>query len=162
MSFLGLDLTRNYSFYAIPIAWGLAIAPHLYAVALFDKERAPGTAKWDVCNPRKNESNVKEAKLSPAIQDRFLRSEAANTNGTINFPIFIGAIIAGNYAKLSSKTLNTISAIYLISRVAYNVLYINNTSRSVGLARTASFFTGIIACFTVFVKAGNRVYDAVL
>lgn len=41
-------------------------------------------------------------------------------------------MLAGNYAKLDNETLNWLSLGYLGSRVAYNLLYVNNTSDATG------------------------------
>lgn len=41
-------------------------------------------------------------------------------------------MLAGNYAKLDNETLNWLSIGYLGSRVAYNLLYVNNTSDGTG------------------------------
>ncbi|WWD17031.1 hypothetical protein CI109_101468 [Kwoniella shandongensis] len=155
MSFLGLNLANNLSFYSIPVAWVLALAPHAYAMSLYNAEKANGTPDWDICMPRKNISHVKESKMSPAAQDMYLRAESAQENGFANIPLYAAAILAGNFARLSPSTLNTAAGIYLLSRVAYNLVYINNTSVFWGNVRTGVFLTGIFTCFTLFVKAGN-------
>ena len=36
-------------------------------------------------------------------------------------------------ARLTPNTLNTAAAVYLVSRVAYNLIYINNTSSTFSL-----------------------------
>ena len=43
--------------------------------------------------PKKNIENVKEGKLSPAMQDRFIRAEAANDNMFVGLPLFAAAIV---------------------------------------------------------------------
>ena len=90
-----------------------SLLPHVYAIALYNKERAPDTNEWDiavsppsplpadrcvVCDtdvqlPAKNITHVKDGKLSPAMQDRFLRAEAANNNSFVGLPLFAGAIV---------------------------------------------------------------------
>jgi hypothetical protein len=90
-----------------------SLLPHVYAIALYNKERAPDTGEWDisvsppsalpadqyvVCDtdvqlPAKNITHVKDGKLSPAMQDRFLRAEAANNNSFVGLPLFAGAIV---------------------------------------------------------------------
>lgn len=41
-------------------------------------------------------------------------------------------MLAGNFAKLDNETLNWLSMGYLGSRVVYNLLYVHNTSDSIG------------------------------
>jgi len=158
MSFAGLNTAHNLSFYAIPAAFGLALAPHLYAIALYNKERAPGTSEWDWVNPKKNLSGVKEAKLSPSMADRYLRAEAANDNSFGGLGLFVGAILAGNMARIEPKALNSAATLYLLSRGAYSLIYINSTSKLMGYARTVAWFTSIGSCLGLFIRAGNKFY----
>lgn len=53
--------------------------------------------------PKRNILNVKEGKLSPAMQDRFLRAEAANENSFVGLPLFAAAIVRCFYTSLSSS-----------------------------------------------------------
>jgi len=159
MAFLGIDTTKNLSLYAIPAAWGLAMAPHGYAMYLYSANRAPGTPDWDFCAPKKTVANVKEGKLSPRLQERFLRAEAANDNQFIGLPFFAAAMVAGNVARIPANALNTAAGLYLAGRIAYTFLYVTQTTRIGGFARTASWLTCMITCMTVFVQAGNRLYD---
>ncbi|CAD6573524.1 MAG: hypothetical protein TREMPRED_000850 [Tremellales sp. Tagirdzhanova-0007] len=157
MSFAGINATQNLSFYAIPVAFVIALAPHIYAISLFNTERASGTSEYDKTCPTSQTSKVKEAKLSPNATGNFIRAEAANANGFINLPLFAGAVIAGNMARLSPATLNAATGTYLVSRVIYNLIYINNhKSNAISQGRTAVFLIGIFACMTLFVQAGNR------
>ncbi|EIW65917.1 hypothetical protein TREMEDRAFT_74881 [Tremella mesenterica DSM 1558] len=158
MSFLGLSTTNNLSFYAIPAAWVLAIAPHFYAMALYNKERAPGTPAWSFASPKSNIVNIKSAKLSPSVEDAFLRAESANDNSFVGLPLFAAAIVAGNVARLPVDTLNAAAALYLVSRIAYSVLYVKGTNLLGGLSRTTAWLTASFTCLTLFVKAGNKLY----
>ncbi|KAK4685983.1 hypothetical protein P7C73_g4147, partial [Tremellales sp. Uapishka_1] len=156
MSFLGLQTASNLSFYAIPAAWVTAIAPHLYAIAVYTTEQAPGTPEFNYVHPSENVSKIKDAKLSPAAQGRFLRAESAQNNGFINIPFFAAAVLAGNFARLPASTLNTCAGAYLVSRVVYNLLYITTTDNNIAKARTLTYFAGIGACFTLLIQAGNK------
>jgi len=62
----------------------------------------------DVQLPAKNITHVKDGKLSPAMQDRFLRAEAANNNSFVGLPLFAGAIVR----PLSPLLLFTISSLH--------------------------------------------------
>lgn len=156
----GLNTANNLSLYALPAAWLIAIAPHMYAQALYNKERAPGTPAWDNSFPKKNIRQIKDAKLSPVMEETYLRAEAANENNFINLPFFAAALVAGNVARLTPATLNIAAGVYLGSRVAYTLLYINGngTNDLKGNLRSAAYLTGVITCLTLFVQAGNRLY----
>lgn len=58
-------------------------------------------------------------------------------------------------AKVDNWTLNALSGGYIVSRVAYNLLYVNNESDSLAAARTATFLSGVGVIFTLFIKSGN-------
>ncbi|ORX35654.1 hypothetical protein BD324DRAFT_652202 [Kockovaella imperatae] len=158
MSFAGLNTAHNFSFYAIPAAFGISLAPHLYAIALYNKERAAGTDAWDWNNPKKNLAGVKEAKLSPQMADRYARAEAANENGFSSLPLFAAAVIAGNVARIEPKALNSAVTVYLASRIAFNLIYINGTSALLGYARTISWWVSAGSCLSLFIQAGNKFY----
>jgi hypothetical protein len=97
-------------------------------------------------------------------------------NGFENVGLFAAAVVAGNIANLDNSTLNFWSGGYLVSRVVYTYVYINNTSDTMGKsmvpgykygdekglltcmvanARSGIFLAGIGAIFTLFIKSGN-------
>ncbi|RSH88993.1 hypothetical protein EHS25_002655 [Saitozyma podzolica] len=158
MSFAGLYTAHNFSLYAVPAAFAVAFAPHAYAMALYNKERAPGTQPWDGTAPKKNRDHVGDSKMSPYMQDRYLRAEAANDNGFVGLPFFAAAVVAGNVAGLPKATLNSLAATYLVSRIVFTYLYVNGTTAAWGHARSLSWLAGIISCCTLFVRAGNKYF----
>ncbi|KAL1411591.1 hypothetical protein Q8F55_002555 [Vanrija albida] len=156
--------STNYSLFAVPAAFGLAFAPHLYAVCLLNFKHAPNAEGFDFSNPKNSRANIHQSGLSVADQDRYLRAEAANDNGFLGLPFFAAAVVAGNAANLDLPTLNGAAAVYIGSRIAFNYLYIFGTNSeyasaapltadALGLARTVSWFTGIGACLHLFYKA---------
>ena len=84
------------------------------------------------------------------MEETYLRAEAANENNFVNLPIFAAALVsiiggpsvgsvredrrsrqvAGNVARLTPNTLNTAAAIYLLSRVAFTLIYINGNGKN--------------------------------
>lgn len=60
------------------------------------------------------------------------RAESAQQNGFENVGLFAAAVVAGNIAKLDNSTLNILSGGYILSRIAYNYIYITNTSDAMG------------------------------
>jgi uncharacterized MAPEG superfamily protein len=86
---------------------------------------------------------------------RILRCEGAQTNGFENLGLFATAVLAGNLAGLPAQTLNTLSGGYCLSRIVYNLIYINNTSEAMANTRTAVFLAGIGQIFTLFIQSGN-------
>ncbi|WVQ99668.1 hypothetical protein IAU59_006807 [Kwoniella sp. CBS 9459] len=155
VAFAGLNLPNNISLYAIPVMWATSIAPHFYAISVFNRERAPGTPEWDNREPRKNVEKFKAAKLSPSASETYERAEAAQSNGFENLPLFAAAIVAGNAARLPTSTLNTAAAVYLASRIVYNVIYLTASNKFTANLRSVTYLTGIATVMTLFVKAGN-------
>ena len=93
---------------------------------------------------------------------RIARAEGAQQNGFENIGLYAAAVVAGNIAGLNAATLNYLSGGYLLSRMAYNIIYINNESTTAGNTRTGVFLTGIGLIMTLFVKAGNKLQPGLL
>ncbi|KAI0199649.1 hypothetical protein F4808DRAFT_203395 [Astrocystis sublimbata] len=144
-------MSANYSFYSIPVAWFLAGLPGMYAKAL-------GGTNYDVANPRKFAEYVeKDDKLDKQTKNKISRSEAAVANAFETLPLFVGAVIAANYASVPVETINTLVGSYLGSRVAYNVTYIwLQENRKLAPLRSVFWMVGIFSWVTLFIKAGNR------
>ncbi|TVY59689.1 hypothetical protein LSUE1_G010256 [Lachnellula suecica] len=144
--------TTNLSFYAIPAYWFLSMVPHGYAMEIMKKAN---NGRWDNTSPRSSVYDAKLKQSSPAaVFAQYERAEAASKNGFENFPIFVGAILAGNLAKMESSTLNTFVAVYLGMRVAYTVAYISTTSNKYSHVRTAIWMLSTLMCMGVYVKSG--------
>ncbi|KAF1930021.1 uncharacterized protein M421DRAFT_419051 [Didymella exigua CBS 183.55] len=142
-----LDLPRNFSLYTIPAAWALSIAPHFYAASL---------GKFDNKNPRSYTRDTEgDQSIDKATKAKIVRAEGAQQNGFENLGLFAAAVVIGNVAKLPNETLNTLSAAYLASRVAYNALYVAGTTDMLSNLRSVSFLTGVSIIFTFFIKSGN-------
>lgn len=62
-------------------------------------------------------------------------------------------------AKIDNWTLNALSGGYLASRVVYNLVYINNESEALAMARSTTYVTSIGMVFALFIKAGNVLRD---
>lgn len=58
-------------------------------------------------------------------------------------------------AKVDNWTLNALSGGYIVSRVLYNLIYVNNESDSLAAARSVTYLGGIGMIFTLFIKSGN-------
>lgn len=149
MSFI--DLSQNYSFYAIPIAWFLAFVPGAIAKSL-------GGKNYDAANPRKLVENVqRDEKLSKVVKDRIFRSEAAAANGYETLTLFATSVVAANYAGVPVETINQLVATYLGSRVVYNVTYIIlQDNPSFAPLRSLAWTVSLSSWVALFVKAGGR------
>ncbi|MCJ1399154.1 hypothetical protein MMC11_002356 [Xylographa trunciseda] len=154
------DLTRNFSLYTIPAAWLLALLPHAYATQLYD---AKSTHKFDITQPRSLTAKVAaDQTIDTATKNRVIRAEGAQQNGFENVGLFAAAVVAGNVAGIDHWWLNALSGGYIVSRVVYNVIYIENETAGAGTARTGVFLSGVGLCMALFVMAGNRLRDAVV
>ncbi|KLT40596.1 hypothetical protein CC85DRAFT_287319 [Cutaneotrichosporon oleaginosum] len=156
MSFAGLNTGNNLSLYAVPAAFGLALAPHVYALALVTLNKPPGAKGFDFSFPPNTRKGISESRLSPTDQERYLRAEAANDNNFVGLGFFAAAVAVGNVARLPTAVLNRAASVYLTSRLAYNLLYILGTNNAAGLARTVAWFTGSLSCISLFWEAGHK------
>ena len=86
-----------------------------------------------------------------------IRCEGAHANGIENLGFFATSVLAGNFAGLPAQTLNALSAGYVVSRVLYNFIYINNTTAKMPTMRSLVFMIGIGLIITLYVKSGIAV-----
>ncbi|MCJ1257921.1 hypothetical protein MMC24_005749 [Lignoscripta atroalba] len=148
------DLTRNFSLYTIPVAWALSLAPHVYAVSLY---QSASSKSFDNTKPRALVTKLPEDQtLDQVTKDRIVRAEGAQMNGFENLSLYAAAVLAGNMANLDNSWLNMLSGGYLASRVLYNLVYVNNESSTAANARTAIYMGGMGMIMTLFVQAGNK------
>ncbi|KAI1168019.1 hypothetical protein F5B18DRAFT_343595 [Nemania serpens] len=149
MSFI--DLSQNYSFYALPLAWFFSFAPGVYSKSLAGKN-------YDIAKPRGLIENVlKDEKLDKPTKNKILRCEAAAANGQETLNLFIASVIAANHAGVPVETINKLTGLYLATRVIYNVTYIFlQENPSFAPVRSIVWNIGVVSWVTLFVKAGNR------
>ena len=145
--------SNNFSFYAIPAYWLLSLAPHGYAQYVI---ATSGSAKLDNVNPKGATygENLRK-RLTPDAYGRWERARACHNNCMENMPMFATAIIMGNMARLSVRSLNTAAGAFLAFRFAYLLLYINVNSKSLSFLRTAVWAGTVFACGFLMVKSAN-------
>ncbi|TRX94791.1 hypothetical protein FHL15_004252 [Xylaria flabelliformis] len=144
-------MSQNYSFYAIPLAWFIAAVPGMLSKSL-------GGTNYDIATPRKFAENVeKDQKLDKPTKNKIFRCEAASANGQETLGLFVSAVIAANYAGVPVETMNSFAALYLGSRVVYNITYIFlQENRNFAPLRSLVWMVGVGSWITLFIKAGNR------
>ncbi|KAF2840897.1 hypothetical protein M501DRAFT_1010091 [Patellaria atrata CBS 101060] len=154
MASLFSGLSGNYSLYTIPAAWMLAFAPHVYSVNTYE---AASKKPYHMREPRSFTRRLEEDETIDAkTKGRIQRAEGAQANGFENLGLYAAAVVAANIAGVDNKWLNILSGTYIASRYAYNKVYIANDDVAPEV-RTAVFFIGIGAIFTLIIKAGNAV-----
>ncbi|KAI1813890.1 hypothetical protein GGS20DRAFT_551029 [Poronia punctata] len=117
-----------------------------------------GGKVYDIAYPREYlESVKKDESLTKETKQKIFRAEAAATNGQETIGLFIGAVLAANYAGVPVETVNKLAFSYLASRVAFNVIYIFlQNSRKFAPLRSVAWAAGMVTWVTLYVKAGNR------
>ncbi|KAF7506123.1 hypothetical protein GJ744_012187 [Endocarpon pusillum] len=145
--------TSNISLYTFPFAWAICLAPHVYAGQLYEKA---SSRQFDNREPRSFTKMVMENQsIDSATKGRIIRAEGAQQNGFENIGFFAAAV-AGNLASLDTTWLNTLSVSYVISRILYNLIYINNTNAGLAATRTVTFISGTGMIWAIFILAGNK------
>ncbi|EJC98315.1 uncharacterized protein FOMMEDRAFT_23854 [Fomitiporia mediterranea MF3/22] len=151
-----VTLDTPLSIYSIPLVWYTAFYPMNVKFALIDK-----TIGYNNLQPRANTKRITEDEKVPRdVAERVQRLEGAHLNGNEILPLWIGAVLAGNMAGITNKTLNIASAGFIATRMLYNYVYINQKTVGVSWLRTALFFTSIGFPMYLFVKAGNLLRKA--
>ena len=145
----------NISLLAIPIAWIASIAaPRMYGRYLYYRAKHQD---MDLIQPRLWAKSIADDKgLSPKTKGQIMRCEAAMNNGHENIGMFAAAVVAGNAAGLDQRLLNTLSLGYVLSRVAFNIVYVWQDINNIKTLRPVVFFAGVAMYMTLFVKAGSE------
>ncbi|KAL4728683.1 hypothetical protein ACLX1H_005434 [Fusarium chlamydosporum] len=170
-SFLGLDLTRNYSFFTVPAAFFIVALPHSYTIIA-----SRGT--YDNANPRSHKNAIEKCEnfdksvrtphvllcsLANTLQDKqfFLRAKAATENGFETIGLYAASIVAANFAGVPTPTINALSFGYVASRIAYNVAYLwLQADRRLAPVRSLVWTASIGLIVSLWVKAGNKMLSA--
>ena len=146
------NMPTNLSFFAVPVYWLLTMLPHTYAVLI---ARSANNGRWNNASPRSSTWDETLRKSTPKeIYARYERGEAAHKNGMENLPLFVGAILAGNFAKLETRTLNLFVVLFLLIRILYTIFYVSISSHRLSYLRSTTWFMGAVLCMGIFVKAG--------
>ncbi|KAF2457473.1 hypothetical protein BDY21DRAFT_343968 [Lineolata rhizophorae] len=141
----------NYSFFGIPVSYGVAMLPRLYSMLMI--KRAANN-RWNNVNPRGVDTVEKiKQRVPPDVFARYERTVAAHQNGLESFPLVTTAIILGNWAQLPAAELNTFVAGYIASRIVYCLLYINTTRGKLSFIRSGTFIAGMLWCTYTIVKS---------
>lgn len=147
-------MSHNYSLYAIPAYYTLAMVPHIYSVVLVGMNKQ----HWDNASPRskKFDESLKKG-IPPQAYVVFERCRAAHNNMlSENMAFVVGAVLAGNMAGLDGGFMNKMCGWYLVTRVAYLLCYINIGRQKYALLRTATFNAGILILFWIYIKAAGE------
>jgi len=128
------------------------MVPHTYAVLIMAKAN---NGRWNNSSPRSSNWDEVLRKSTPKeVYARYERGKAAHKNGMENLPIFVGAILAGNYAQLDTRTLNLFVTVFLFARVLYTIVYISISSNRYSFIRSTLWFLSTSMCMGIFIKAG--------
>ncbi|KAJ4236096.1 hypothetical protein NW759_001173 [Fusarium solani] len=154
-SFLGFDLSRNYSFFTVPAAFFVIAFPHIYGVRI-----SAGT--YDNANPRCHKENVEKSdRLDKTKKQLILRAKAATENGFETIGFFAAGVAAANHAGVRVPALNALSFGYVACRAVYNVAYVwLQADRRLCWVRSVVWTVGIGLITTLWVKAGNSMLAA--
>ena len=143
----------NYSLYALPAFYVLALAPQAYSTSLINRAT---NNRFDNANPRSPVTlQTYQKSTDAATYAKFERARSAHSNSMENMPLFFAAVILANMAKVNPELLNTLCAAFLAVRVLYIVLYIQVESKKLAYSRSVAWAGGAGICLYLMVKAGN-------
>ncbi|KFA66855.1 hypothetical protein S40285_09699 [Stachybotrys chlorohalonatus IBT 40285] len=151
-SFLGLDFTRNLSYFAVPAAFWCAHSAHLYTIVFAGKS-------YDNSNPLALRDRIaKEPTLSAESKEHFIRAKNASQNGYETLGLFAAGVVAANQAGVSRRTLNALSWGYVVSRVVYNFIYINlgGYRKAEAFMRSSAWSVSMFLSVGLFIVAGFK------
>ncbi|WWC61922.1 uncharacterized protein I303_104508 [Kwoniella dejecticola CBS 10117] len=150
-------LSYNYSLYAIPVGWIIAMAPLWWAAPIANKA-AKGS--YDNANPKDSWANIDSKPIPLELKGRVKRAIAAENNTHTNLPLFAAALVAANAAHVDASSLHFYAGLWVISRIAYTFAYILIEDRKKSAIRSALFGVGVLAVFGLVFSAAKK-YSAV-
>ncbi|KAF9961353.1 hypothetical protein BGZ72_004062 [Mortierella alpina] len=133
----------NFPLLSLPIAAGLAYAPHFIRALVF--------------SPRGQLDKV-ESRMSKSAYAMAKRAEGAHLNGLETLPLFYAAVLAALYAGVAKDTVTYNAKFFLVSRLAYNIVYLFNSGQLSAGLRTGIWMAGINACMKLFLAAAAKKY----
>ncbi|KAF9051326.1 hypothetical protein BJ165DRAFT_1447993 [Panaeolus papilionaceus] len=96
---------------------------------------------------------VEKKGVDPALVAKAARAEGAHLNGVEALPFFGIAVLAGNYAGIDNYTLNVACGFYLVTRMLFNYIYINNTTGTTANIRSLVWILSLGTPFYLLGKA---------
>ncbi|PPQ72874.1 hypothetical protein CVT24_001548 [Panaeolus cyanescens] len=160
-----VSLTDNLSLYSIIGMWVISYYPTFAKSAMLTKARA-----FNNVVPRSNISRLADKKHVPQdVAARAARAEGAHLlglaltlsiippdqNGVEAMPFFGLAVLAGNYAGIDNYTMNVTCGFYLLSRMLFNYIYLNQTTRTMGNIRSLVWLLSLGAPFYLLGKSAS-------
>ncbi|EPQ50930.1 hypothetical protein GLOTRDRAFT_133668 [Gloeophyllum trabeum ATCC 11539] len=116
------------------------------------------TMGYNGMQPRSNtQKMMSDNGVSPEVAKRAARMEGAHLNGNEILPLWIGAVVLSNHARLPEKMINIAAMTFIALRVAYNHVYINGTTPTLAKMRTALWFSSVAVPMTLMIQAANKV-----
>lgn len=131
----------NISIAAIPAYYVITLASHFYAQMLLV---STDKTLYDNTSPRHNSQEKIKKALGPDTYKKYERAKAASTNGFESFPLFATAMLAGNFAGISSERMGHVALGVLASRVLYSIVYVNNRTQAQSFVRSGIWNVGMI------------------
>ncbi|KDQ54380.1 hypothetical protein JAAARDRAFT_209471 [Jaapia argillacea MUCL 33604] len=92
----------------------------------------------------------------PLLGAKAARMEAAYQNGNKMFPLWTAAVFAGHLAGLDNYAVNTYSIAFIILRMVYNYIYVNQSTNIVAATRSLVWLAGFGVRMTILTKAANK------
>lgn len=87
---------------------------------------------------------------------RIQRGKAATDNGFESAGLFAAGVVAANVTGVATARLNTLTLAYLVSRVAYNAVYVLlQDDRRTAPLRSACWAVSVVLIGALWVDAGN-------
>jgi len=144
----------NLSFYTIPLAFVVALAPRVFiANASKAATNKPASDKAKSPPSSSDQTVSDDSAVDSKTKARISRAGAAMNNSLQNLGIFAAAVTAGNAAGVGAGRMNALSMGYVGVRFAYNHIYIFQDLLP-PVTRTAAYMTGVMLCMAMFVQAG--------
>ncbi|KAL4249104.1 Membrane associated eicosanoid/glutathione metabolism-like domain superfamily protein [Abortiporus biennis] len=146
-------LNTPLSLYSIPVVWAVGIWPARKRIGLIERNIG-----FDNKQPRDNIGKLTDEyqHVDQEKIDTASRMESAHNNSLEMFPLWIGAVLAGNQVGLDNWTLNVASIAFIGIRLAYSYIYVNQKTDRQATLRSIAWLASISIPMTLIIKAANK------
>jgi uncharacterized MAPEG superfamily protein len=99
---------------------------------------------------------VSSGKISQSTLDMIKRWGFAHANAIESYPFFTASVLLALHAKVETRTMNGIMALYTISRLGYGVAYIVIENDMIAQIRGGFWWLGNLSCLSLMWMAGRK------
>ncbi|KAL6057861.1 Membrane-associated protein in eicosanoid and glutathione metabolism (MAPEG) [Balamuthia mandrillaris] len=148
-SLFGVTKAYAISMAVLPLSAVLAYLPDVYGNVVYLTE----WVNYDSLQPRNNMLLLESSNAPAPVKQAYGRCKACHQNNLETFPFFASGLLASLFLGVDSRTTDTLSAGWLVSRLVYTLSYVKGTSTTAATVRNLSWTASMGCAATLMLLA---------